>query len=241
MKKHILLITISMLILPLVLIAIAWVVFNKFIFDNPNFWYGYMAYFGTIVLASVSLWQNENAKETNERMTQQQLRQKIGYFSLKENEGEMRKINKFSDIQVGQIYSLDRKLDESEEKKLNVFLKNIGEDLIILKSLNASINNISTSVPCYINNILKNETIAYSIHRTARNLNGSYGDSATLSTGGGYLLSIKVGTEPCGLKASGLRKQPLRRASLKTKATITSMTNGTLIYRTRQSKHPLLN
>lgn len=82
-------------------------------------------------------------------------------------------------------------------------------------------------------------TIACSIHQTARNLNGSYGDSATLSTGGGYLLSIKVGTEPCGLKASGLRKQPLRRASLKTKANITSMTNGTLIYRTRQSKHPL--
>lgn len=163
MKKHILLITISMLILPLFLIAIAWVVFNKFIFDNPNFWYGYMAYFGTIVLASVSLWQNENAKETNERMTQQQLRQKIGYFSLKENEGEMRKINKFSDIQVGQIYSLDGKLDESKEKTLNVFLKNIGEDLIILKSLNASINNICTSVPCDINNILKNETIAFFI------------------------------------------------------------------------------
>lgn len=82
-------------------------------------------------------------------------------------------------------------------------------------------------------------TIAYSIHRTARNLNGSYGDSATLSTGGGYLLSIKVGTEPCALKASGLPKQPLRSAFLKTKANITSMTNGTLIYRIRQSKHPL--
>ena len=58
-------------------------------------------------------------------------------------------------------------------------------------------------------------------------------------SGGAYLLSIKVGTEPCDLKTSGLPKQPLRRASPKTKATITSMTNGTLIYRTRQSERPL--
>ena len=41
----------------------------------------------------------------------------------------------------------------------------------------------------------------------ARNLNGSYGHSTTLSTGGGYLLSIGVGTEPCALKASEEKQQ----------------------------------
>ena len=75
-----------------------------------------MAYVGTVVLAAVPLWQNENANQTNKRMMEQQLHQKIGYFTISQTDGPQRKINKFTDIQVGQIYDIHGNLEEDKEK-----------------------------------------------------------------------------------------------------------------------------
>ncbi len=59
---------VGILSLPIIAIGIVYFLLSKNIFDNPDFWYGYMAYFGTACLAMVSLWQNENANKINNRL-----------------------------------------------------------------------------------------------------------------------------------------------------------------------------
>lgn len=71
---------IIVLILPLLIILFVYIFLTKNIFDNPDFWYGYMTYFGTAFLAIVSLIQSVNADEINHRQMEQQLREKIGCF-----------------------------------------------------------------------------------------------------------------------------------------------------------------
>lgn len=162
-KKRIITITILMLFLPLISILLAWLLLRYFIFDNPSFWYAYMTYFGTIVLASVALLQNENATLMNERIMRQQLRQKLGYFCLKENGSELRSLNKYQDIQVGQIYNAEGKLDNSLEKMLSVVLRNIGEDLIIINSAQTMINGTVVDTPCSVGIVYKDDTIHFFI------------------------------------------------------------------------------
>lgn len=73
MKKSFIVVSaIFFLVLPIIAILAIYFIFAINIFDNPDFWYGYMAYFSTVALAAVSLWQNENANMINQ--------QKIYYF-----------------------------------------------------------------------------------------------------------------------------------------------------------------
>lgn len=74
MKKALLVILgIAILCFPLVVIGVVYLSLSKNIFDNPDFWYGYMAYFGTTFLAIVSLWQNENANRINRNLSEKNL------------------------------------------------------------------------------------------------------------------------------------------------------------------------
>lgn len=159
--------SILVVFLPLVVIGIIYLITKKIIFLNePDFWYGYMAYFGTVTLAAVSLWQNENANQTNKRMMEQQLHQKIGYFTISKSDGSQRKINKFIDIQVGQIYDIHGNLEEDKEKVLAVSLENVGEDVVFLKKMTAEINDITVNVPCQIGMVFKGESFKVFIDNT---------------------------------------------------------------------------
>ena len=167
MKKTVLvLLSISALFLPLIVILFVYFIMNINVFDNADFWYGYMAYFGTVVLAAVSLWQNENANQTNKRMMEQQLHQKIGYFTISQTDGPQRKINKFTDIQVGQIYDIHGNLEKDKEKVLAVSLENVGEDVVFLKKITADINDITLNVPCQIGMVFKGESFKVFIDNT---------------------------------------------------------------------------
>lgn len=167
MKKTVLvLLSISALFLPLIVILLVYFIMNINVFDNADFWYGYMAYFGTVVLAAVSLWQNENANQTNKRMMRQQLQQKVGYFTIGKSDGSQRKINKFIDIQVGQIYDIHGNLEEDKEKILAVSLENVGEDVVFLKKITADINDITVNVPCQIGMVFKGESFKVFIDNT---------------------------------------------------------------------------
>ena len=53
--------------MPIIAIHVVFLTLKYYIFDNPDFWYGYMAYFGTIILAAVALWQNHIFKEENDK------------------------------------------------------------------------------------------------------------------------------------------------------------------------------
>lgn len=107
-KSHIVLITITMLFLPIIAISFVWLIFNYFIFDNPDFWYGYMAYFGTIVLAAVALWQNHIFKVENDR-SQNRLEE------ISKQANEINIISKISEFENDRIHRLFKLLDEFEK------------------------------------------------------------------------------------------------------------------------------
>ncbi|WP_270645480.1 hypothetical protein [Merdimonas faecis] len=155
---------ILVLILPFVGIGVARCFFGKNIFDNPDFWYGYMAYFGTVSLAIVSLIQNVNTKEINDKFMIQQLRQKLGYFDLKEESGDARKFRKYRPLQVGQFLDVAGNDNRSKDKNLGIWLVNVGEDLMLnVQASSAKINGGSVEVPCSINVIYKSEEICFEL------------------------------------------------------------------------------
>ena len=163
MNKKIVIIGIGVfiLLLPFGGIFVAWKQWGKVVYDNPDFWYGYMAYFGTVSLAVVSLIQNVNAKEINDRFMMQQLRQKLGYFNLKEESTNGRKYRK---IQVGQFTDGYGNEDPSKDKNLGIWLVNVGEDMILnVHTLYGKINGMLVEVPCSINVIYKNEEICFEL------------------------------------------------------------------------------
>ncbi len=85
-KKWIYLIGSFALILPLLVIFAVYFILRINIFDNSDFWYGYMAYFGTVALAAVSLWQNENANMINRRLAEMSCKDKIAYLVPPKNQ-----------------------------------------------------------------------------------------------------------------------------------------------------------
>ena len=52
-RSKVLLVGSVVLVLPFIGMLAAYIFWEKVIFDNPDFWYGYMAYFGTVSLAIV--------------------------------------------------------------------------------------------------------------------------------------------------------------------------------------------
>jgi len=50
------------------------------ILPNSEFWFGYMAYFGTVALAIVAVWQTGTANELSNKLLNLELKSKMGYF-----------------------------------------------------------------------------------------------------------------------------------------------------------------
>lgn len=81
-KSFIVLLSLFFLILPFIAIETVFLILKINIFDNPDFWYGYMAYFGTVALAAVALVQNYNANVINDRLLNMQ--EELQRFQIKE-------------------------------------------------------------------------------------------------------------------------------------------------------------
>lgn len=159
-NKWTIIIGVSTLVFPLLVILLVYLICEINIFDNPDFWYGYMAYFGTISLAAIALWQSENANRTNKRIMIQQLRQKIGYFNLVEATGERRKINKYKDVCI-QDKNFNKE-NKATEEYLIIDLQNVGEDLVLNpKVVSSTINGCSAKLITEITSIYINETIGF--------------------------------------------------------------------------------
>ena len=94
----------------------------------------------------------------------QQLRQKLGYFDLKEESGEARKFRKYRPLQVGQLLDGTGNDNRSKYKNLGIALVKVGEDLMLnVRALSGKINGISVELPCSINVIYKNEEICFEL------------------------------------------------------------------------------
>lgn len=150
-KQSIKICTCFMLVLPLLIILTVKVVLEINIFDNPDFWYAYMAYFGTVVLAGVSCWQNKNANETNNKLMTQQLQQQIGYFILERTEDD----KDFLPISIGNIRDSQGVMENDKEKFIRIKLQNIGDDIIFLDSITGDVNSNEYMVPCKVGTIFK--------------------------------------------------------------------------------------
>lgn len=165
-KTIIAILGIIVLILPLPTIGFAHITFGTKIWDNPEFWYGYMTYFGTVFLAIISLIQNVNANENNDRFMEQQLRQKIGYFELKKETEERKYINPYQRIHIGDHFTAFTPPDPND-KMMSIWMHNIGEDIILnLKVLHCCIDKKEVEMTCAINTVYKNEEIAFNIDCT---------------------------------------------------------------------------
>lgn len=71
-KTAIALLSLFFLAFPFITIGVVYLILKINIFDNPEFWYSYMTYFGTVALANVAVWQNRKIKEENDK-TQERL------------------------------------------------------------------------------------------------------------------------------------------------------------------------
>ena len=118
-RSKVLLVGSVVLVLPFIGMLAAYIFWEKVIFDNPDFWYGYMAYFGTVSLAIVSWLQSIKTEEISKNFMKQQLRQKIGYFGLKENVKNVKDLCYiYQPLQVGQYCNADGTDDHSKDKIL---------------------------------------------------------------------------------------------------------------------------
>lgn len=66
-KNWVVIISVIILLLPFAAVIIALIIWQKNIFDNPNFWYGYMSYFGTVVLAGAAMFQTQKSNKLAEK------------------------------------------------------------------------------------------------------------------------------------------------------------------------------
>ena len=74
MKWRIPLETSGVIVAPIIVTLIVSCVSPYFILDNPEFWYGYMGYVGTVALAGAALWQNQLYRMENKRKEEYAIR-----------------------------------------------------------------------------------------------------------------------------------------------------------------------
>ena len=94
---------IVVLFLPLIVVVPISLLSQYFILDNPEFWYGYMSYFGTVCLAIVAVWQSNDFAEQAMRRAKQlfklQVYSSCAYFAtddvriIKSNDGKRLKFH----------------------------------------------------------------------------------------------------------------------------------------------------
>ena len=109
MKKILIFVlSIILLLLPIIVITGLYFIFEINAFIEPDFWYGYMAYFGTVTLAAVSLWQNKVFKDENDK-SQDRLEK------IHKQANEIDTINKILEFEHTRIHNLYKYLDEFEK------------------------------------------------------------------------------------------------------------------------------
>lgn len=64
----------GVILAPLIVVSIVSGISPYFILDNPDFWYGYMGYVGTVALAGAALWQNQSFRLESRRKEEYAIR-----------------------------------------------------------------------------------------------------------------------------------------------------------------------
>ena len=150
-KSTLILLSLFALFLPLIIIGVVYLMNGPFIFDNPDFWYGYMAYFGTVSLAAVALWQNENANLINKRLADMTCKDKLAYIVPSPSQIIRRNIFEFRFKKRGNSFGffvsyflyIDGKM--VSYKSLNDFYEEANIDKIYEKNIDLSEHKLSNT------------------------------------------------------------------------------------------------
>lgn len=70
------------LLFPIFILSLVLLTLHINIFDNPEFWYGYMAYFGTVTLATVSLFQTQKSESLSEKFDRMNATQNYSFSQI---------------------------------------------------------------------------------------------------------------------------------------------------------------
>ena len=150
-KSTLILLSLLALFLPLIIIGVVYLMNGPFIFDNPDFWYGYMAYFGTVSLAAVALWQNENANLINKRLADMTCKDKLAYIVPTRSQIIRRNIFEFRFTKRGNSfgffvsYFLYIDGEMVSYKSLNDFYEEANIDIIYEKNIDLSEHKLSNT------------------------------------------------------------------------------------------------
>lgn len=133
----------AVIVLPLLVILFVFCVSDINIFDNPEFWYGYMAYFGTVSLAAVSIWQTQKSYDISNRMLKIEEDRLLPFVEINREKSSVKEINdkilkvelcitNYSEYPIHNIYLSNDKLVASTLDKL---YKNSEIDNVIYSQL----------------------------------------------------------------------------------------------------------
>lgn len=159
MKKNLIIFgSIFVLLSPIIGIT-ALIAFNKNVFDNPNFWYSYMAYFGTVTLAAIALWQNQTANDISKRFDTMNLMQNYCFARATKGCKVTLRYNQYSAITLSANHKKDsgaiititnEKIDETtcfNEYLFELYYKDYSK--AALKSFEINLSQmISVQEPC---------------------------------------------------------------------------------------------
>lgn len=149
MKKLIIIIfSLLFLLLPMLIILIVFLSIKINVFDNADFWYNYMAYFGTVALATVAVWQTKKANDISRTLLEMEVDKKTPRVDIREiTETDFRRsstANYLNTLVDGCFSQYNRDWDKTAWRgtALVFSLKNLKETDI----LNISVSEISTAI-----------------------------------------------------------------------------------------------
>ena len=152
MKKTVLvLLSILVVLLPIIVVGIVYLTKETNFLNKSNFWYGYMSYFGTVALAAVSLWQNENANLINKRLADMTCKDKLAYIVPTRSQIIRRNIFEFRFTKRGNSfgffvsYFLYIDGEMVSYKSLNDFYEEANIDITYEKNIDLSEHKLSNT------------------------------------------------------------------------------------------------
>lgn len=152
--KRIIIGTIVILAMPFVAMGIVLWCLDINIFDNPDFWYGYMAYVGTIILGGIAVYQNKKAQDVNERFAKENnILQKISVQrllpvleikSIDVLDAVDNSYNRFADENL--IVVSESVTRDNRNVQIEVNVKSRQNDGSFVKEIRLKLENISESI-----------------------------------------------------------------------------------------------
>lgn len=161
----------GVILAPIIVVSIVSGISPYFILDNPDFWYGYMGYVGTVALAGAALWQNHSFRLESRRKEEYAIRPYL--FSeiedrhidfLADNQIEFLQITIENDGTPSVIYASRNRPDDVTDyvvarQMYRDFLSQPMEDKLAQTDRRTDL--LTKEIKCFVNLKKKYELVSY--------------------------------------------------------------------------------